>query len=213
MNIRSAVLFVALTSAALGCEDPAKGKVRAEVAEAAKSAEAPANATAEKLALTSSNTKLSWVGSKVTGKHEGSFKTLSGSVELTDGKAEAAKVSVEIDMASVDSDHPKLTGHLKSGDFFDVGTHPKSKFVSTKIAAGGKDGATHTITGNLTLRGQTKSVSFPAKVQLDKSKLHVGAEFVINRKDFGIAYPGKPDDLIRDDVVLKLEIDVPRSSN
>ncbi len=67
-------------------------------------------------------------------------------------------------------------------------------------------GATHEITGDLTLHGITKSISFSATVQTDSSSAKGNAEFTINRKDFNIIYPGKPDDLIKDDVLLKLEL-------
>ena len=61
------------------------------------------------------------------------------------------------------------------------------------------------MTGDLTIRGTKKSISFPAKIALDGS-FSLNAEFSINRKDFGIVYDGKADDLIRDGVVLKLAL-------
>ena len=188
-------------------------KTKAEVATAAAESDTKAEGKVEKLELSEANTQLEWTGSKVTGKHDGSFKKLAGSVELVDGKLENGKVAVTIDMSSVEADHPKLTGHLKSGDFFEIDKHPEAKFVSTKVEKGGKDGATHTITGNLTLRGVTKSIRFPATIKSENGKLMVNSEFVINRKDFGVDYPGKPDDLIRDNVVLRLKLNVPRKAS
>jgi polyisoprenoid-binding protein YceI len=52
----------------------------------------------------------------------------------------------------------------------------------------------------------TKTITFPAKITVDADKVSVESEFVINRKDFGVAYAGKPDDLIRDEVVLRLSL-------
>jgi len=60
--------------------------------------------------------------------------------------------------------------------------------------------------GNLDLHGVKKSVSFPAEIQASPKALSVKAEFAINRRDFNINYPGMPNDLIRDQVVLKLDI-------
>jgi polyisoprenoid-binding protein YceI len=111
------------------------------------------------------------------------------------------------------SDQEKLTGHLKSGDFFDVEKFPKATFTSTEIKPGGAGGATHTITGNLELHGVKKSISFPAKVTVDASAVKADAEFVINRKDFGLVYPGKPDDLIKDEVLIKLHVTAPRKKS
>jgi polyisoprenoid-binding protein YceI len=82
-------------------------------------------------------------------------------------------------------------------------------FVSTAIATAGTPNA-YTITGNLTLHGVTKSISFPATAVLTDKDLKANSEFSINRKDFGIVYPGMPDDLIRDDVLIKLTIEAPK---
>jgi polyisoprenoid-binding protein YceI len=62
------------------------------------------------------------------------------------------------------------------------------------------------VTGNLELHGVTKSITFPATIKMSADAVDVDAEFAINRKDFGIVYAGKPDDLIKDDVLIKLEI-------
>ena len=111
-------------------------------------------------------------------------------------------------MDSVWTDTEKLTGHLKSADFFDASKFPKSTFESTEIKAGSSDAkakdATHTVTGNLTLHGVTRSIEFPAKIVVSPDSASLDSEFFINRKDFGIIYPGMANDLIRDQVVLKL---------
>ena len=88
----------------------------------------------------------------------------------------------------------------------DVAKFPKASFASTSIKAGGEKGASHTVTGNLTLHGVTKSITFPATIKTTGTGIDADAEFAINRKDFGLVYAGKPDDLIRDDVVIKLTI-------
>jgi polyisoprenoid-binding protein YceI len=95
---------------------------------------------------------------------------------------------------------------LKSADFFDAEKFPKATFVSTSVKPGGEKNATHTVTGNLTMHGVTKSISFPATIRLAPGSAEADAEFAINRKDFGIMYPGASDDLIRDDVLIKLTI-------
>jgi polyisoprenoid-binding protein YceI len=204
---------LSLLIATTGCEDPSAGKPKAQVDSAKPTTTAAATAAtgkAVKLQLKAESSKVEWVGSKVTGKHEGGFKGIKGFVESKDGKIEGGKVSVEIDMTSVYSDNDKLTGHLKAEDFFHVEKFPQAKFESTQVKKGG-EGASHTVTGNLTLRGETKSITFPATIAIGDEALTVKAEFSINRKDFGIAYEGMKDDLIRDDVVIKLDLTVPRS--
>jgi len=190
----------------------ATGTATAAATAAASASAAPAAAVSipEKptgaLTIAPPQSKIEWTGSKVTGKHEGSFQQFDGWIALADDKPETAKFAVAIDMTSVKSDDEKLTGHLKSPDFFDVEKNPKASFVSTEIKAGGEKGATHTITGDLTLRGVTKPVSFPATVKVTADKVTAKSEFSINRKDWGIVYAGKADDLIRDNVVIKLDL-------
>ena len=90
-----------------------------------------------------------------------------------------------------------------------MGKFPTATFRSTEIT---QDGAGHTISGDLTLHGVTKRISFPATVSATDSEVSASAEFSINRQDYGINYPGMRDDLIRDLVVLKLSVKLPRQS-
>jgi len=203
------VTATAISLLAVGCDDPAKGKTKAVTSEAVTSASAPLTAPAAgavTYAFDQTSSKITWVGSKVTGKHDGGFGTFKGSVDVNDGLPEKSKVDVEIDATSLTSDQEKLTGHLKSPDFFDTAGHPKATFSSTKIEKGGANGASHTVTGNLTIKGNSKSITFPANVKVEGDAASVDAEFAINRRDFGLNYAGKPNDLIRDDVVIKLTI-------
>jgi len=213
--IRTASLALALTSfTAVGCDDPSKGKSKATTGDAVTSTSQSvvATGTAAKYAFDQTASKVSWVGSKVTGKHEGGFNTFSGTVDLVDGSPEKSKVNVDIDANSLSSDSDKLVGHLKSPDFFDTAKFPKATFVSTDIKKGGEKGASHTVTGNLTLKGVTKSITFPANIAVAGDTASVDAEFAINRQDFALTYAGKADDLIRNDVVIKLAIKAKKAS-
>ncbi len=142
----------------------------------------------------------------MTGSHNGGFKKFSGTVELAADKPEVKQITVDIDMDSLWADNEKLTTHLKSPDFFDVPKNPKSTFVTTEIKPGGEKGASHTITGNLTLHGVTKSITFPATLTVKDDAVTLTSEFALNRREFGINLAGKPNDLIRDEVVIKLDV-------
>lgn len=203
---------------ATGCEDPAANKPKATTS-APSTNSAPANSSAppantaslaskgEAVQLTPENSKIEFTGSKVTGKHDGGFNQFTGIIDLVNSKAEESTVAVDIEMASVYSDADGLTDHLKTGDFFEVAKYPKSTFVSTKIVPDGEKGAgSYTITGDLEMRGVKKSVTFPATITINDDAVAVKTEFAINRKDFGIVYTGKADDLIRDEVVIKLDL-------
>ena len=156
--------------------------------------------------------KPQWTGSKVTGKHDGGFGTFNGTVDVVDGVPEKSKVDVSIDADSLTTDIERLTGHLKSSDFFDTKANPKATFVTKETKKGGDQGATHTVTGDLTIKGITKTVTFPATISLNGDTTNVDAEFAINRREFSLNYPGKPNDLIRDDVVIKLTIRAKKAS-
>lgn len=198
------------------CADPAANKPKAEISAptgvGVKTADAPSETgvKATRLAVTPGESTIAFTGSKVTGKHEGGFKSFSGTIDLVGDKAESGKVQFEIDMPSVFTDTDGLTKHLQTGDFFDVAKFPKSSFVSTAIAPAGTGGDNFSVTGDLELRGVKKSVTFPATIRITPEAVTVKAEFAINRKDFGIAYAGKADDLIRDDVVIRLDLKTPK---
>jgi len=195
------ILFAVLLAA---CSNPATDKPKAVTSEAAPSTPAQ-TAQGEKYLITPQNSKIEWTASKVTGSHRGSFEKFSGAISYN-GKPETSSVSINIETSSIKADDPDLTKHLQTPDFFDVAKYPQATFVSTEIKAGGEKGASHTITGNLTMHGVTKSVSFPATIGVSPDAITVESTFSINRKDFGINYAGAANNLIRDEVVLILHV-------
>jgi polyisoprenoid-binding protein YceI len=223
-----APLFLAVVTSLAACDnDPAKDKSKATVSEpapvvsvaaatasaapAAASAAAPVAAGTGKFVFSQAGSKVEWTGAKITAKHEGSFEGFTGTVNLVEGAPEKSTVTVEIDTATLKTDPQKLADHLKSKDFFDVAKFPKAKFTSTAVKAGGDKGATHTVTGNLELHGVTKGITFPATIKVEGDSVKVNAEFAINRKDFTLVYPGMPNDLIKDEVAIKLTIDAKKA--
>ena len=186
------------------CNDPAADTSKAKTGEAAQVA-SPAAAQGQKYLITPQNSKIEFIGSKVTGKQNGSFGDFSGQVDYA-GSPENSRVNITIKIESITTDAPDLTKHLKTADFFDVAKYPEATFVSTAIKPGGEKGATHTVTGNLTLHGVTKAITFPATINVTPDAATVESSFSINRKDFGINYAGAADNLIRDDVVLTLHV-------
>ena len=204
--MRIALILAAVTVAA--CDNnPTKNSTKATVNEpVATASQAATSANAVVYTFSNEGSKVAFVGAKVTGKHEGGFGKFTGTVKIIDNDVANSTVSVDIEPTSLFADQEKLTTHLKSADFFDVEKFSKASFVSTQIKAGGDKGATHTVIGNLTLHGVTKSISFPASIKKVETGVEADADFGINRKDFGIAYAGKADDLIKDDVLIKLTV-------
>jgi polyisoprenoid-binding protein YceI len=185
----------------VGCQNPAEDKPEAEVAEPTASTTAPAADAV--VYVMGPESKIGFVGSKVTGSHDGGFEAFTGEIHLVGGMAEGSQVKVDIDTTTLWADAEKLTKHLKSADFFDVEKFPTAKFESTSVA---RDGEGYVITGNLDLHGVQKSISFPATIEIADGAIRAQAEFSINRFDFGIVYAGMADDLIREEVLIKLDL-------
>lgn len=198
ITVISGLLFIT------ACSDPAADKSKAVTGEAAP-VTSPQTAAGTNYVINSQNSKIEFVGSKVTGSHNGSFGAFNGTIDYA-GDPLKSRVNINIDVNSLTTDDPKLTEHLKTPDFFDATKFPQATFTSTEIKAGGEKGATHTVTGNLTMHGVTKAVTFPATIAVTPDVATVDSSFSINRKDFGINYAGAANNLIRDDVVLTLRI-------
>lgn len=198
-------LFLILLLAA--CSNPAADKPAAEVSEpVAETAPAPAADSGVTYAFSNEGSSVGFIGSKVTGSHEGGFNSFEGEFNVADGTVESSSVTVSIDTTSMWSDNDQLTDHLKSDDFFAVEKFPTASFTSSSIAPLEGEEGSHTVTGNLELHGVTKQISFPATVALTDGGFTANAEFSIMRFDFGLEYAGRADDLIRDEVVIKLDL-------
>lgn len=92
----------------------------------------------------------------------GRFDKFSGTFSYDDKAPEKSSVKVDIDTASINSNHAERDKHLRAADFLDVAQFPTAKFVSTSVKPAGDGKAT--ITGDLTLRGVTKQVVIDAVV-------------------------------------------------
>ncbi len=205
------VILILSALLTFGCANPAANKPRATVANAAPESDSAKPANAETLVISPENSKVEFVAAKVTRSHNGSFKQFAGAIDLVRNSVEASRVTIDIQMNSVVTDEDALTKHLQTPDFFDVAKYPKATFASTKIVPNKAYAATHNVTGNFDLHGIKKSITFPATITVAPDSVSINADFAINRKDFGLLYPGKADDLIRDGVVIKLTLNVPRA--
>lgn len=142
-------------------------------------------------ALTQENTKIVFVGTHSGVKPDprtGGFEKFTGKVDVDTNTKSLKSVSVDIETASVWTEIPNLTNHLKSADFFDVREHPQAAFQSTSIKADDATAGSVTITGNLTLHGATKEISFPAKFSITDEGLTLTSKFSIDRTEFGMTF-------------------------
>jgi polyisoprenoid-binding protein YceI len=144
--------------------------------------------------IDSQKSSIEWLAKKVTGQHVGTIKLASGQLE-TNGKA-LKSGSFLIDMNTIvctdlqGEYNGKLIGHLRSDDFFSVEKNPISKFVITKVTAAGTDRAN--ITGNLTIKGITQAITFPASVKKQGDAMVAVAKNVkVDRTKYDIRYGSK----------------------
>jgi polyisoprenoid-binding protein YceI len=136
-------------------------------------------------------TSATWVGKKVTGQHTGAISISKGSV-VADGK-NITGGNFEFDMNSITCTdladkgyNDKLIGHLKSDDFFSTTKNPTAKFVLTKATL--KSGNDYDVVGNLTIKGITNEITFPALIKMDDKAVVAIAKIMVNRTKFDIKY-------------------------
>lgn len=154
-------------------------------------------------------TKLIAIGTKVTGRHEIAFPVKEGTLQIGEnGCLTGGKVVVDVANLQVldleGEDKAKLEKHLRSEDFFATEKYADGMLEITGCERGAAD--TVYISANLTLRGVTKNIRFPAVLHLGEGMLHSEASFNINRQEWGVAYKGKPDNLIRDEVNISINL-------
>jgi polyisoprenoid-binding protein YceI len=151
------------------------------------------SATSYKVSTNTSTVE--WVGKKVTGAHNGFIKLASSDLEVTDGMISGGKII--IDMSSITCEDlkgewgDKLVGHLKSDDFFGVENHKTSEFVINKVSpiAAAKSGENnHIIAGNLTIKGITHPIEFPALITVKGDAVAAVGEAKVDRTKYDIKY-------------------------
>ncbi|MGK7389983.1 MAG: YceI family protein [Candidatus Cyclobacteriaceae bacterium M2_1C_046] len=131
-----------------------------------------------------------WVGRKVTGEHYGTVALKSGNLDIQDGQLKGG--SFVVDMTSIVSDDltgeykGKLEGHLKSDDFFGVENYPEAKFIVTKAVK--KGGNQYDVTGDLTVKGKTNVVTFPAEVVITDKNAYATATITVDRSKYDVRY-------------------------
>ena len=137
---------------------------------------------------------IAWNGKKVAGQHSGNIKLTGGTLNLNDGKL--SNGSFNINMNSITCTDlqgewaDKLVGHLKADDFFGVEKFPTSSFVITKVSPA--SAGTVNISGNLTIKGITKAISFPASMSVSGNTLTASAKGVkVDRTKYDIRYGSK----------------------
>jgi polyisoprenoid-binding protein YceI len=169
----------------------------------------------EKYVIDKKESAVTWKGSMAFGtKHEHTGYVYASKGELMIEKGKLVGGSVEIDMNTMEYSDKQHTNspimHLKSSDFFDVEKFPTAAFAITRVSGISNDNVT--ITGNLTVKGITHAVMFPAIVELKGGVVNAVGRVVIDRTKWGIRYKsGKfydnlADETISDDIELHMKV-------
>lgn len=185
------------------------GNPEGQKAETTESVEAEAVAGTE-LAVDTEASKVAWLGKKVSGEHFGEVQITSGTLIVEDTQLVGGNFVFDlntIDVQDMEGEYKeKLEAHLKSDDFFDVANHPEATFEVTSVHAGVEDGSV-SVSGNLTIRGVTKNITFDAQViELSETAANITADFNIAREDWGVNYAGQADDLISKEINFKITL-------
>jgi polyisoprenoid-binding protein YceI len=141
--------------------------------------------------LDKSNSTVNWNGKKVTGEHYGTIDLKSGNLVVQNNTIESGTFTM--DMTTIVSEdltnesmNKKLVGHLKSDDFFSVDKFPASTFVIKEVKH--KSGKTHAITGDLTIKGITHSLTFDTEIVIDGDKLRAKGKMEVDRTLYDIKF-------------------------
>jgi len=158
--------------------------------------------------------KVYWVGKKVTGEHKGYLSIDNGQVYVSNNKIVGADVNLgmnSIECTDLTGEwKDKLIGHLKSEDFFSVEKYPNASFKITSIKSSESG---QQVVGDLTIKGITHEISFPAKVSVASEKVTASGTASIDRTKWDIKYNSGSffsnlgDNMIKDEFEIKFELE------
>ena len=173
------------------------GAAPAVSAQKMNSAKMATNAPAYKLQPQLST--LGWEGKAVTHGHVGTMQFTDGELLVKGDAVVGGTVTVDMktmkatDIKDADN-HAKFVGHMSGDDFFGVGTYPTSTFKIVSVApikGAAKDADNATITGDMTIKGVTQRISFPAKVGVKDGVAAASGKVTIDRTKYGLKYGSK----------------------
>ncbi|PQJ09623.1 hypothetical protein CJD36_016930 [Flavipsychrobacter stenotrophus] len=209
---------LAATLSFTACSNAPKGD-NAAITDAQKPG---STATGQSFVVDTGSSRVKFIGYGIGKNHPGNFHLSSGIVAVDGNRVSGGEFVININSMEMEQKEAmfqsKLRPHLLSGDFFDAAKFGTAKFVITKVeayAGDGKDtsivaGANFSVSGNLTLKGDTKNVTFPAKIDLDENTLKAKGNFNIDRRQWQMAYGNDKtlgDKFISETVNIKLDLE------
>ena len=140
--------------------------------------------------------KVEWIGTKVTGQHNGTLDLVSGSVDFSGSQIKAARFVFDMQSIKVldikdQKRNSSLVNHLKDDDFFSADRYPTAVFElrsAKPIKAASPAEENYLITGDLTIKGITHAITFKSRVDLSGSKAQARGTILVDRTKYGITY-------------------------
>lgn len=147
----------------------------------------------KKYGVNLTESKVTWLAEKVTGEHNGEVKIKEGNLQVNNGKLTAGDFTIDMTtITCLDIESPeynqKLVNHLKSEDFFSVDKFETASFKITKAEPAKSEDGNYMITGNLSIKGITNEISFPAQVDIDNEMVKATATIIFDRSKFDVRY-------------------------
>ncbi|MGW8314864.1 MAG: YceI family protein [Bacteroidales bacterium] len=164
-----------------------------------------------------------WEGSKPGGSHHGTIEVVNGSAMMegemiTGGKFELDMSTIRNEDVESDAMRERLVNHLKSEDFFYVEIYPTSTFTITGLEQTEDDPLLYSVTGDLTIRGITREITFPAAITMDDRMINVRTgEIILNRTLWEVNHQSRSifaelkDNFIDDEMVVRLDVHLNRN--
>jgi polyisoprenoid-binding protein YceI len=216
------ILFVlTLATMIFSCKNK---EVQSVTASEASTASTPVG-SGTKYVASPATSDIRWIGSSPGGSHNGSLKILDGQIYFDSGSFTGGKFTINmksINVQDLEGDEKNsLESHLKgTGDkaeadhFFNINEYPTATFEVVEIVgASDQKNSNSTVTGNLTMRGITKMITFAANISIGEDDLVISTiPFTINRTDWGIKYSSKTfidnlkDDFIDDNITMQISL-------
>ena len=213
--IKHSALYLSLALALAAC-----GGNSGQEAETGEAQEVVEIQEAASYSIQPAESQVLWNGRKPGGEHHGTIAVQDGAIQLKDDKVVGGTILMDLTQIDVQDlegeDEQKLAGHLKSPDFFYVEKYPKAKFVITSVEEyqGGEtiesaetedienngefdnfvlENPTHKVTGNLSLRDTTLSITIPAKIDVQENKVVAQSRFTIDRSKWNVNFMDEND--------------------
>ena len=212
----SAIALSLATLSLTACDNAPKGDQATTTEE-----QTATSTTGQSYAVNTSASSVRFTGNGVGKNHPGKFSLLEGSLAVANNQVTGGNFVIDIKSLDMEEEGEMIDGklrpHLLSGDFFDAAKDSTAKFEVTKVepytaSADNKSvvaGANATVSGNLTLKGVTKNVTFPAKIDVTENGVDAKANFDIDRTQWGIVYgndKGLGDKFISETVNIELDV-------